>query len=197
MVQSLKSAVVKLRKGKTITQGDLRRIMLWLAGSLLHSNAQRPGAVTNTTLEEYEAATVSSVGRETYKTFLVANHKTGTTGRAKLMADRNLITHLDTFVTHIRPALEGSSSKLLFPNREGKSLSRHVQGLASSLQIDLAPNNHCNTSCGCHCCCGPARSGAYKGSSGNVPFEKNTGAVLFAQEREEGCGGGLQGVGRV
>ena len=142
MVQNLQSAVVKLRKGKTVTQADLRRIMLWLAGSLLHSNAQRPGAVTNATLEEYEAATVSSVGRETYKTFLVSNHKTGTTGRAKLTADRNLITHLDTFVTHIRPALEGSSSKLLFPNREGKSLdhlSRHVQRLASSLRIDLPP----------------------------------------------------------
>ena len=62
MVQNLKSAVVKLRKGKTVTQADLQRIMLWLAGSLLHSNAQRPGAVTNATLEEYEAATVSSVG---------------------------------------------------------------------------------------------------------------------------------------
>ena len=83
MTTSLYNAVEKAKKGKKIPQVDIRQIMIWLAGSLLHLNAQRPGAITNTTLEEYRAATVSTIGRESYTTILVANHKTATTGRAK------------------------------------------------------------------------------------------------------------------
>ena len=57
MATSLYNAVEKAKKGKKIPQVDIRQIMIWLAGSLLHLNAQRPGAITNTTLEEYRAAT--------------------------------------------------------------------------------------------------------------------------------------------
>ena len=89
--------------------------MIWLAGSLLHLNAQGPGAITNTTLEEYRAATVSTIGRESYTTIIVENHKTATTGRAKLTSGHCLTKLLDLFVTRLRPLLEGSTSELLFP----------------------------------------------------------------------------------
>ena len=140
MMCLIKTAAQKIDSKEMISQTDLRKITVWLAGSLLHCNAQRPGAVTNTTLSEYQAATLSSIGRETYRTILVVNHKTATTGRAKLTADRSLTKQLDLFVAKIRSALEGSESNLLFPNRDGKAidhLSRHVQNLATKLGIKL------------------------------------------------------------
>ena len=79
MMRSMQTAVNNINSKKIVIQTDLRTIMIWLAGSLLHCNAQRPGAVTNIRLSEYQAATLSSIGRETYKTILVSNHKTATT----------------------------------------------------------------------------------------------------------------------
>ena len=59
---------------------------------------------------------------------------------SKLTADRSLTKQLDLYVAKIRPALEGSESNLLFPNKDGKAidhLSRHVQNLATKLGIKL------------------------------------------------------------
>ena len=140
MTTSLYNAVEKAKKGKKIPQGDVRQIMIWLAGSLLHLNAQCPGSITNTTLEEYWAATVSTIGPESYTTILVENHKTATTGRAKLPSGHCVTKLLDLFVTLLRPLLEGSTSELLFPNREGNPidhLSRHVAKLATKLGCQL------------------------------------------------------------
>ena len=58
MKSSLYKAVEKAKKGERIPQGDLRQIIIWPAGSFLHCNAQRPGAITNATVDEYRAATV-------------------------------------------------------------------------------------------------------------------------------------------
>ena len=58
---------------------------LWLAGILLYSNHQRPGAIVNATLREYEDARMVEEGRKRYKVILVSNHKMGTTGRAKII----------------------------------------------------------------------------------------------------------------
>ena len=74
-MRSIQTAAQKIDSKEMISQADLRKITIWLAGSLLHCNAQRPGAVTNTTLSEYQAATLSSIGHETYKTILVVSHK--------------------------------------------------------------------------------------------------------------------------
>ena len=140
MRRALSSAVEKSKNGERISPAELRKITIWLAGSLLHSNAQRPGAITNATLSEYKAATVFTMGRKTYSSFMVANHKTATTGRAKITADQLLSGLLQKYVKHLRPQSEGSSSDLLFPNREGHPLdhlSRHVDKLAKTLGIDL------------------------------------------------------------
>ena len=141
MITSLHNAVEKAKKGKKIPQVDIRQIMLWLAGSLLHLNAQRPGAVTHATLEEYRAATVSTIDHESYTTILVENHKTATTGRARLTSGHRVTKLLDLFVTQLRPLLEGSTSELLFPNRDGNPidhLSRHVAKLATKLGYQLS-----------------------------------------------------------
>ena len=140
MATLLHSTIEKVTKGEKVPAATSRRIMIWLAGALLHCNAQRPGAVANAALMEYNTATTSTHGRETYKTFLVSRHKTGTTGRAKLTADSHLSRHLDLYVQKIRPTLEGIETGLLFPNQEGKQidhLSRHISRLAKTLRVDI------------------------------------------------------------
>ena len=140
MVTLLNRTIQRVSKGETVPAATSRCIMIWLAGALLHFNAQRRGAVANATLKEYDAATISTHGRETYKSIMVSCHKTGTTGRAKLTADSHLSRHLDIYVQKIRPTLEGIETGLLFPNREGKPidhLSWHISRLAKTLRVDI------------------------------------------------------------
>ena len=141
MVETLQTTVRSVKKGEWVSQVRVRTVMIWLAGCLVHCNAQRPGAITGATLAEYQAAGVSQVGRGKYTTMVVKNHKTSTTGSAKITLGGNLASHLKLFVEHLRPVLEGSStSLLLFPNREGRQLdhlSRHLHRLAEKLHIQL------------------------------------------------------------
>ena len=72
-------------------EADLRKITIWLAGSLLHCNAQRPGAVTNTT--------VSGCHSLLHRTRDIQNDPGGEpqnchNRQAKLTADRSLWTSM-------------------------------------------------------------------------------------------------------
>lgn len=131
----------KLEGGRKVDQNILRRITIWLAGSLMHTCAQRPGAIVNMTLEEYQAASLTVVGRTKYKSIRVANHKNGTTGSTRITAGPVLTNFLDQYVTKIRPLVEGADkSNLIFPNRVGKAidhLSRHVKALADRLHVNI------------------------------------------------------------
>ena len=138
--QLTKDIVTKAKQRKHISTQHLRVVVLWLAGALLLSNHQRPGAIINATMAEYRAAKTTTVGRATYKTFVVANHKTSTTGRAKLTAGSAFCKFLDAYVNHLRPTLP--DSPLLFPNKDGKPLdhlSRHVKNLGQKYGIQV-PN---------------------------------------------------------
>ena len=138
-LRSLTLDIIAQAKRKQPVKGpDLRSAVLWLAGSLLLANHQRPGAVVNATTDEYTSAKITTFGRDQYKTFYVRQHKTGTTGRAKITANKNLFTMLDEYMTHLRPLL--GESVLLFPNREGKPLdhlSRHVAKLGAKFGIKV------------------------------------------------------------
>ena len=139
-MRQLLTKTIENIKRDDVRQTELRKIEIWLAGSLLHSNAQRPGAVINATLAEYKSATTSNVGRDTYTTFYVENHKTSVTGRARLTLDQHLARSMNLYMTQIRPHLEGKSSPLIFPNREGKKLdhlSRKIEKLSTQLGISV------------------------------------------------------------
>lgn len=95
--QELKYLVSRLiaqpKKKQEVKSTELRSAVIWLAGSLLLGNHQRPGAVVNATLEEYQSAKLMTFGRWQYETFYVRQHKTGTTGRAKITANKQLFLH--------------------------------------------------------------------------------------------------------
>ena len=71
MVETLQTTVRSVKKGEWVSQVRVRTVMIWLAGCLVHCNAQRPGAITGATLAEYQAAGVSQVGRGKYTTMVV------------------------------------------------------------------------------------------------------------------------------
>ena len=128
----IQTAAQKIDSKEMISQADLRKITIWLAGSLLHCNAQRPGAVTNTT--------VSGCHSLLHRTRDIQNDPGGEpqnchNRQAKLTADRSLWTS----VAKIRPALEGSETQ----TGRAKHLSRHVENLATKLGIKL-PRRHRN-----------------------------------------------------
>ena len=53
MVTLLQRTVQRKSKGERVPAATSCRIMIWLAGVLMHCNTQRPGAVANATLREY------------------------------------------------------------------------------------------------------------------------------------------------
>lgn len=126
------------RDGLQVNRKDLRSVTVWLAGCIMHTNHQRPGAVCNATIGEYSRATEIEKGRTTYLTFRVQNHKTATTGSAKISVPGILTRVLKLYVTYLRPLLP--ESDLLFPSNCGKPmdhLSRHVTALGNKYQLKL------------------------------------------------------------
>ena len=121
-----------MRRKEAVSSSEIRTVV---AGCLLLTNHQRPGAVVNATLSEYEAAKTTTVGRREYKTFMVMHHKTGTTGRAKLTLSKHISQFLDNYISLLRP-----ESVLLFPNQEGKVLDhllRHVVKLGERYGVNV------------------------------------------------------------
>ncbi len=84
--------VTDVQKGESPDKSDVRTCVLWLAGTLMLVNHQRPGAVINMMLPELKRALERKEvkGRDTYVTVAVEQHKTGTTGRARLVARNRL-----------------------------------------------------------------------------------------------------------
>ena len=138
-MQLLTRELVRAAKtDKPVASKELRSLVLWLAGCLLYANHQRPGAIINITLAEYEESRVTTEGKSTYRTILVANHKTSTTGRAKVTVSGTFGQCLASYVRYLRKLLP--ESPLLFPNQHGKvldHLSRHVKKLGEHYNLQL------------------------------------------------------------
>ena len=66
----------------------------------MHSNGQRPGAVTNMTTEELDKALQSEP-----VVVCVKEHKTDTTGTPRLIIQDDLVPFLKIHATTIRPSL--------------------------------------------------------------------------------------------
>ena len=130
--QKLHESVDLVKKGKPVGGHDIGNLTVWVAGCLLLTNCNRPGAIANMTVEEYRKAITTTVGRVTTISIAVSKHKTGTTGLARIKAFGLLRQILLEYSQHIHPL--HVSSPLLFPNSKGKPLdhlSRSVQQLAA------------------------------------------------------------------
>ena len=111
------------------------------------------------------------------------NHKTGTTGRAKITANKYFSALLEKY---IHPQHQGSSSDLLFPNRDGWPLDHLSWHVEKEARYCPASHSHCHSTCSCHCC-SRMHSGREKccGHS-NVPLTEDTALKKGKKEVVEG-----------
>ena len=98
----------RLRSKSELSQQDMKLLTAMASAMLLYSSAQRPGAVLNCTLAEYEARKFE--GDITVIT--VAEHKTSSCGPARLTLGRKAALLVEAYVEDIRPQI-GQGKKLL------------------------------------------------------------------------------------
>ena len=111
-----------------------------VAGRVLYSNAQRPGAVTGALLSEYEEGFRARKKGESYVTIRVRNHKTGSSESAKLVIPRKTLKLLAVW-EEVRSKV-AEKSPYLFPDFKGgqlNHLTRVVTRFAEDRHISL-PN---------------------------------------------------------
>ena len=109
------------------------------AGRLLYRNAQRPGAIVNMTLREYDRAILHGEGEGEVLMVRVANHKTGLTERASVICSGELRDQLKLFVDARRLLIP--ESELVFAKWQGlgpvMDLTARVRALGERLDLRL------------------------------------------------------------
>ena len=104
------------------------------------SNTQRPGAVYNMTMEEFEGREVEVLEGRRITTIIVVSHKTGSKGGAVLRLEHDLASQLDQWVGCLRPVILPASCPLVFSNSEGLPIthfSSKMAALGKTLGFDL------------------------------------------------------------
>lgn len=95
------NTVDRVRLGEDVPESELKLAMSIVLVSVKLKSLQRPGAVVNCTMDEYNNAT-------TYDDIMVIkvlDHKTKNSGTAKLTLDSQLMARLKLYVQYIRPQL--------------------------------------------------------------------------------------------
>ena len=113
-----------------LTTAKLDQASVVLAGSLLYKNWQRPGAIVNATLTEFENANVVRTGDETVFVMKVVDHKTGSKGTANVVVEKTAHARIALYIDTVRKVQNTGNSSLLFLLTGG----RRVGNLSSCLK---------------------------------------------------------------
>ena len=114
----------------SLTTAKLDQASVALAGSLLYKNWQRPGAIVNATLTEFDNANVVRTGDETVFVMKVVDHKTGSKGTANLVVEKTDLARITLYIDTVRKVQNTGNSSLLFLLTGG----RRVGNLSSRLK---------------------------------------------------------------
>ena len=120
------------------TKSQYNTCLAIIAGRVLHSNAQRPAAVTGALLSEYADGFKAQKKAERYLTIRVHVHKTGSSESAKLVISRETLKLL-TVWEEVRDKV-AEQSPYLFPDFKGGQvahLTRVVTRYAEEKNITL------------------------------------------------------------
>jgi hypothetical protein len=123
---------VRCDRGESVPVRSLDQAAVVLAGSLLYKNWQRPGAIVNATLEEFENATCMT--DKSLYIMHVEEHKTAMEGVAKVVMDTVDHERVFHYVATVRKAQIGEGStdpKTLFVLCGG----RGIKSLSSRLKV--------------------------------------------------------------
>ena len=102
---------------------------------LMFKSWQKPGAVTNCTIQEYRR------GRWIKDTFVisVSDHKTGTVGTAKLLVEKHNFSKLQLYFDKIRPTIKSTENNLLLRSNGNaiKSIQHYLRPLGAKYNINI------------------------------------------------------------
>ena len=115
MTQVFEKCCSNLLKDPSLS--EYNKALTICAGRLLYRNAQRPGAIANMTLGEYDNAILHGEGEGEVLMIRVANHKTGLTERASVICSGELREQLQRFVDARRYLIP--ESQLVFAKWQG------------------------------------------------------------------------------
>lgn len=128
-------------RGKPITTSQLNMCSIAIAGSILYKNWQRPGAVCNASLSEYQNAKTIVQDVKTRYVMSVQQHKTSQEGYAKLVLEPLDHARICQYVHQIRPLQdpEGISTNLFIVSggRPLSKLSSRLKALGGKYTLNL------------------------------------------------------------
>ena len=113
-----------------------------LAGSVLYKNWQRPGAVANASVKEFEEAKVIRQGGELMHLMYVEHHKTSLEGAAKVILEPVDHSRIVLYLSTVRPLQESSMTAnhhlfLLTGGRVLTNLSTRIKKLGEKYKLSL------------------------------------------------------------
>lgn len=99
-----RQVVSKSTKNITVAPKDLDTCTMLLANAVMTNSCQRPGAVINLTISEYQRRVdVKTREGDKVEVIRVAEHKTAQVTSAKLLLNHNLAAHMRSYLSDIRP----------------------------------------------------------------------------------------------
>ena len=137
----------RAKRGETLSTAMLNQCSICLAASVLYKNWQRPGAVVNATVQEFEACKLMSRNEKASVYIMsVKEHKTAKEGYARLVLDGIDYARIVQYAGTVRKCLnpnEGSNKLLLLSGgRSINSLSSRIQSLSKSYGLVFVGNHH-------------------------------------------------------
>ena len=120
-----------------LTTAKLDQASVVLAGSLLYKNWQRPGAIVNATLTEFENANVVRTGDETVFVMKVVDHKTGSKGTANVVVEKTDHARIALYIDTVRKVQNTGNSSLLFLLTGGRRVGNLSKALGRLYGLTL------------------------------------------------------------
>ncbi len=141
MIERYDKTINKLRKGASLEERDLKYCTAALMLVLMYSNWQRPGTVSNCTIQEFEECVFIN---DKY-VIKVHEHKTAQMGSAKLCLSPTNYKRAQAYFDYVRPklALAGKDVPnffILLNSTPVTKISNLMRFLERELQIDKLPS---------------------------------------------------------
>ena len=128
----------KAATGAPLSTNDMKLSLAAVKTKLAYLSWQRPGAVTNATLQEFTTANqVSDDADEPYWVMRVARHKTAREGPANITLTKPDHTLVGKYIKYVRP-LCNPTSEYIFTGLQGQpitDLNRYIQWLGAQYNI--------------------------------------------------------------
>jgi len=122
-------AIFKEATSQLVPSSDFKLVLAYISSILIYTNAQRPGAIENMTLTEYEARTELEPDKYLVR---VKKHKTASKGPANVVFNKHTEECMEKYKTLLRSQVTPQSreiSNLFFMTATGKRCDKLTENI--------------------------------------------------------------------